>query len=320
MYHFCTYFDIHYLLRGMTLYRSMTRHCQKFILYVLCLDDQTFSILSQLNLEKIKLITLNEIEQWETRLKAAKRNRSRIEYYFTLSPILPLYLISHYSDIDVITYLDSDIFFYSGPEPVYNELDNQSILIVEHRFPEHLKHRLVMGRFNVQYLSFRNDAHGITCLKRWLDQCINWCHDYPEKGRFADQKYLDEWPDLYNRLVILKHKGAGLAPWNWSNYHIEINRGQILVDNQLLVFYHFHGIKILNRYFISIGMARYDKIPVKLRKWLYGGYINELKNTENWIKQQGHSKIKISYSDIRQGYSLFYAMIAGLISGQLMKV
>ncbi len=49
MYHFCTYFDSNYLLRGITLYRSLAKHCKKpFRFYALCLDEDAFSALTKL--------------------------------------------------------------------------------------------------------------------------------------------------------------------------------------------------------------------------------------------------------------------------------
>ena len=134
MYHFCTYFDKNYLVRGLALYRSLQRHCDRFSLFVLCLDDETFSLLSKLNLNFLRLISLRELESNEKDLLPAKINRSDVEYFFTLSPVLPRYLLRRFSDIDVITYLDADLFFFASPDPIYDEFSQASVLVIEHRF------------------------------------------------------------------------------------------------------------------------------------------------------------------------------------------
>ncbi|MGO8085215.1 hypothetical protein [Rhizobium leguminosarum] len=35
----------------------------------------------------------------------------------------------------------------------------------------------------------------------------------------GDQKYLDEWPDLYANCHIIEHPGAGVAPWNYEKLY-----------------------------------------------------------------------------------------------------
>ncbi len=294
MYHFCTLFDQNYLLRGLTLYRSLAQHTPNFMFYVLCLDKNTYATVSKLQQENIKAIKLEEIETWDIRLKQAKINRSQVEYYFTLSPALPLFLLETKKEIEIITYLDADLFFYQSPEPIYEELGNKSILIVEHRFPKDLEHFAVHGKFNVEYQSFRRDEEGIACLTKWHEQCLDWCYDRIEGDKFADQKYLDEWPSLYKNLVVLQHKGAGLAPWNWSQYKFEIDKNNKLkVDGHSLIFYHFHGIKILTPCFIYHGMHAYKVMPKKYLNWFYVDYISQMKQTEHWLKLQKLGEFKI---------------------------
>lgn len=287
MYHFCTYFDSNYFLRGLTLYRSLTKTDIDFTLYILCLDDQTRKNLSRLNLDNIVPIPLTQLEQWEPELLTAKSNRSLVEYYFTLTPSLPLYVLETYQHVDIITYLDADLYFYQSPEPLLDELHNHSILVTEHRFPPYLKEKEKYGHFNVQFEAFRRDKQGLQCLKRWKQQCIEWCYDRLDGARFADQKYLDEWPDRYDQLAILKHKGGGVAPWNWATYPMKTNNKQLYVDDQPIIFYHFHGIKIIHPCLISNGLLDFGLMPRKFRNLLYKNYIAEIKSTQHWLLEQG---------------------------------
>lgn len=211
MYYFCTYFDSNYMIHGLTLYRSLLKQCSDFRLYVLCLDDATYEVLNHLNEKRICTILLKEVEEWDSGLLQAKTTRGLVEYYFTLSPVLPLYLLKKYQ-IGIITYLDADLLFFSSPDVIYNELGSKSILITPHRFPSELKYKEKYGQFNVQYQSFRNDEIGIRCLEHWKDKCLEWCYDRLDEDKFADQKYLDEWPDLYgDALVVSQNIGVGLA-------------------------------------------------------------------------------------------------------------
>lgn len=67
---FCTYFDHHYLPRGLALHQSLQAHCPAFELWVLCLSDQCHETLVRLALPGIKLLTLAELEAFEPRLRA----------------------------------------------------------------------------------------------------------------------------------------------------------------------------------------------------------------------------------------------------------
>ena len=313
MYHFCTYFDINYFLRGITLYRSLQKTGIDFTLYVLCLDSKTEEYLSILGLENIKTVTLSQLEEWEPDLVKAKCNRSVIEYYFTLTPSIPLYILDNFSSVDVVTYIDADLYFYTTPSSLLDELSDHSILVTEHRFPAYLKEKEKFGIFNVQFEAFRRDEQGIQCLKRWQKQCIEWCYDQLDGNRFADQKYLDEWPALYDRLSILKHKGGGVAPWNWATYPMSIQDGNIFIDGQPLVFYHFHGVKIINNCFISNGLYDFGLMPRKFRNPLYKNYISEIRNTRSWLGMNNIYIDSISDKSARHGSMKSAAKLAEII-------
>src|SRR5437762_9561169 len=102
MRYFCTYFDHHYSVRGLALYQSLRRHCPEFKLWILCLDELSHSELTRLNLPEVSLLTLGELENGDAALLAAKENRSRIEYYFTCTPSLPLFILRADPRVDLI--------------------------------------------------------------------------------------------------------------------------------------------------------------------------------------------------------------------------
>jgi len=282
MYHFCTYFDKNYLTRAVTLLRSLQQHCKSFRFYMFCLDNDAYQVMCQWSEQhgQVIPISLTELESWDKDLLKIKPTRSTIEYYFTLSPVLPLYVFAHDSTVDLVTYLDADLYFYSDPACLYNELGQNSIFSIEHRFPPKRKSFEKFGRFNVQYQTFRRDEQGLVCLNRWRQQCIDWCYDRLEDGKFADQKYLDEWPDLYSQLVISQNLGAGLAPWNIDGYKICIVDNDLTIECQALVFYHFHNLQQLGQAFYTTELSRYKvKIPKNIIKWLYMTYLGEMKKS-----------------------------------------
>jgi hypothetical protein len=112
-----------------------------------------------------------------------------------------------------------------------------------HRFPPELACLERCGRYNVGWVSFRNDATGLSCAQWWRARCLEWCYDRLENGRYADQRYLDEWPTRFEGVRTLEHKGANLAPWNVSQYTLSYRSNAVWVDDDPLVFYHFHGLR-----------------------------------------------------------------------------
>ncbi|RMH09503.1 MAG: hypothetical protein D6704_01125 [Nitrospirae bacterium] len=315
MRHYCTYFDRNYLARGLVLHESLEEHSEgDFRLYVLCLDETTEEILCSLGKETIVPIPLAKVEEWDPELLKAKANRSTVEYYFTLSPILPLYVLKNFG-CDLVTYLDADLMFFSSPEAIFTELGDRSILITEHRFPPHLKSREIYGRFNVQCQVFRNDSIGLKCLERWRKQCLDWCYDRLEEGKFADQKYLDEWPELYGRfLKINEHPGIGLAPWNVLGHVLQQHHDSWLVDGNNLIFYHFHGIRKVVFRLIKTSLSEYGAPMNRQLKNLYSIYMRSFREKERFVghsnvhdinKRSDVGKIKILYSGVK-GHDLFW--------------
>jgi hypothetical protein len=245
MYYFCTLFDSNYLLKGVAMLQTLKQHCPDAHIHVLCIDDATHEILTQMHLPHVTCLPLSEVE--DEALLAAKLDRSLAEYCWTLSPCLPWYVLQHNPDIDFITYLDADLYFYSPLLPLFEEIGDASIVIIEHRFPAALKHLEVNGRFCVEWVSFRRNGQGLACLARWREQCIEWCFHRLEEGRMGDQKYLDQWPDRYSDLHILQHPGAGIAPWNYSQHDFGRSDEELItVDGVPLVFYHFHQFQLLS--------------------------------------------------------------------------
>lgn len=245
MYHYCTYFDRNYLYKGLALYNSLRQHSPEFILHILCLDGATRGLLSEMKLPNVRLISQDEFERGDERLQQEKQSRSLVEYYWTCTPSLPLYLFAHNPEIDLVTYLDADLFFFSDPAPIFGELIGNSVLITEHRYSAELRYLEARGLFNVQFIAVRRDTNGLDCLNWWRERCLEWCYNRLEDGKFGDQKYLDDWPTLFTGVHAIQHPGAGVAPWNFSQYSVVERDGRLYIDSFPLIFYHFHQFRIL---------------------------------------------------------------------------
>lgn len=277
---FCTHFDGYYLSRGLALHRSLVRTLGPggFRLFVLCFDSVAEEALARLALPEVRPIALSRFEDGDGPLLAAKENRSRIEYYFTCTPSLPLFLLEREPEVAAITYLDADLWFLAHPQPIFDEIADRSIAIIEHRYPPRYAHLARRGRFNVGWLTFRNDERALACLRWWRARCLEWCYDRLEPTRFADQKYLDEWPARFPGVAVIRHEGANVAPWNLARYRLERRDGRLLVNEQELIFYHFQSLKLVTENIVDPDALRYGlHFSQRVARWLYAPYIRELR-------------------------------------------
>ncbi len=232
--HYFTCFDSYFLPQGLALLKSLQTHSDGFILWIICLDRQSFNVLSDYAFPEVRLLLS---EDWEDgRLLSAKHSRSRTEYIWTLSPYLPKWVFQSDLSLKRITYLDADMFFLSDPSPIFEEfeLSGKDILITEHAFDKEYDQSTLLGRFCVQFIIYKRD--GCEQVRQWWeDRCIEWCFARWEDGKFGDQKYLDQWPILFpERIHVLSRTDYILAPWNSRKF-----------PSPSLILWHFHGFRLL---------------------------------------------------------------------------
>ena len=243
---YCTYFDSAYLPRAMALVESLQRHSAgDWVLFAICMDEESRDVLDKLALQNVTAISLAEIERADHELAAAKSNRNRIEYLWTTTPAIILWLISNRPEIDRLTYLDADLYFYSSPEPIFAEFDAASILIHEHRYAPELADMEINGKYNVGLLCFRRCESAFAALRWWRERCIESCELDIKSGKCGDQMYLNDWPNRFQGVHVLQHRGGGIAPWNVNQFDLRIENGDLCVDGTPVIFYHFHSLQIV---------------------------------------------------------------------------
>jgi hypothetical protein len=288
MYEFCTYFDHRYLPQMLALVGSLRRSCPTFRLFALCLDEEARLALASLGLPEVVPVPLAELERAYPALPAVRSGRSRLEYYFTCSPFLPAFVLDRFADVQTITYLDADLFFFADPRPLFEEIGPAPVAIIGHRYPARLRDLEIYGVYNVGWLTFRRGAVAASCLGWWQERCVEWCFDRPEAGRFADQKYLDEWPARFPGTVVLQHRGAGIAPWNLEDHPIAFAGGRGVVDGHPLIFVHFHGVKRVGACVWDLGFAPYGSraTGVVVRR-VFGPYLDAVRRGERRVRRLG---------------------------------
>jgi hypothetical protein len=277
MLNFCTLFDINYLTRGLALYYSLEKNTPSFHLYIFAFDNLSYNILTKLGLKSATIISLEQFEDDE--LLALKPSRSKMEYCWTCTPSVILFVLDRYK-VESCTYLDADLFFYSDPQVLLHELGEKSVLITEHRFSKEYKKDMSRnGIYCVQFITFKNDVYGREVLSWWRAQCNKWCYARYEDGKFGDQTYLNDWTIRFPKVHVLEHLGGGIAGWNVSQYNFSAKEDKIKGEvtgkgiEFEVVFYHFHYLKLFNNGKMELGARR---ISDEVKRIFYKPYIKKL--------------------------------------------
>jgi hypothetical protein len=279
--HYCTYFDSRYLVPGVALMLSLRRHDPGMTLWVLAVDELTAAAIKALGGDDVRVLSLADLEQTDPELALSRATRSPLENLFTLSPCLPRHLLRSNPEIPAITYVDADLWFFDRVDEMHREWDGGSIYLVRHDMPDYLRAREgCFGRFNVGVLGFRNDSSARACLDWWRERCLEWCKDVPEPGRYADQKYLDGWPERFNGVVVSQHPGINVAPWNWQTRQLAANGAQATAGGRPLVVFHFAQLRRLGWRWIDTNQSEFGVMPFSLRAPIYGSYVEALDEAE----------------------------------------
>lgn len=262
--HYVTLFDANFLPQGLCLYYSLVRHGGDFVLWVLCIDRECLDILQRINLPRLRLLDLEQLESPE--LLAVKSYRSRGEYCWTLTPFSIRYVFEADNTAQRVTYVDSDIFFLRSPQDVIAKFiySQKAVLLTPADFAPHYDQSESSGYYCVQFMIFSRGRSEIV-RKWWEDRCLEWCFARAEAGKMGDQKYLDFFPILFSQLVYsLDQTGCFLAPWNAISYPFSS-----------AVAFHFHGLRIYGPSRMVLLFTHYD-IPLPTIDYVYRRYLSML--------------------------------------------
>ena len=210
MRNYCTLSDKKYLKQGMALIKSLSvASSEEFKIYYLCLDKETYEKVSKYSC--VVAISLSNVENSRPEILKYKERKAYNEYCWSLASTFSRYLLEE-ELAESVMYVDSDIYFYQDPIIIFEELGDKSIGIIRHR---HNTSDSPDGEFNVGIIYFKNDDSGLGCLRWWNDCLLN--ESRPDLSTCGDQKYLEEFPKMYDVAVLDKTFAHG-APWNYRLY------------------------------------------------------------------------------------------------------
>lgn len=274
----CTLYNSLYLDKGLVLYDSLCECAKDFKLYVLCMDDKCYDVLTDLHQEFQIPIRLSDFEEGDEELLVAKANRPIGEYCWTCSSSFVRYVLNEYKE-SICTYIDADMYFYSDPQILVDEMlaAGKSVMVTPHRFPaKDEKLATTVGTYCVEFNTFCNTPESLEVLEYWRNRCLECCSNLGDGIHWGDQKYLEELVQKFNCVYVCQNKGAGVAPWNIILYK---------KDDMPFVFYHFQSVRYVTRYKINTAILTVPKMDLELVDRLYYPYLQKIEKKKKLLEK-----------------------------------
>lgn len=249
------------------------------------------------------------------------KKRNLAEQIFSIGPT---FLFDKRNVVDEggwLVYVDSDLYFFEPLQSYLDSLPPCNIVIAPHRHHLWNKSRLAKyGKYNVGLVAFRNNEEGLRALRFWAESCIEWCYDRPEDGKYADQKYLEQFTSVSSGVFVDNSLGANLAPWNSFLKWISSSKsGKIFVQGDKLIYFHAQGLKQRNGRWILGHLNYLSFAGPRLKKLVYRPYLEKL---EEWAQKPGFESFGTSRAPTtllgRFAASMTYGL--SLLTGQTIKI
>lgn len=165
-----------------------------------------------------------------------------------------------------VIYIDPDIRLYQPLHEVVQLLEQGSDIV----FTPHLLDPITdgyrpteldirrAGTYNLGFCAVRQSGNTHRYLEWWQGKLHHDCVVAVDKGIFVDQSWMDLVPGMFERVAVLRHPGYNIAYWNLAQRTVSLgDAGQVLVNGQPLVFFHYSGLNPLQPHNVSKHQNRF---------------------------------------------------------------
>ena len=275
---YCTVFDRNYLYQGVALYKSLSRFSAGFKLYCLTLDDESSAALRTLKLPGLFVVALGDLDSGAVNEIRPKVNYS--QFCWSMQPLVCEYVLN--LGEPSVTYLEADSWFYSDPQPIFDQLKQASASLAPHFFsPQFSSASKGSGRYCTHFNYFKNSEDGRACLSFWREKNFEYRKEMPTS--YPGQSGLDEMAVRFGGVVEIANRGAGVAPWNVQQYRVIRDEDLVLIDDIPVIFYHYHQLARYSDGTFWLGEYPFSRSVVDL---LYIPYIKEVLEFEAMVRSK----------------------------------
>ena len=231
---------------------SIKEHDSDIDFYIFVADEIPAYLMPNLseNVIESKQVLSYSSEEWIN--MAFKYNLT--EFCTAIKPSCFQYIFEN-KGYNKAVYFDPDIYVYSTLKPVYDIIEDVSILVTPHLlFPQLTDNSdipfLQSGPYNLGFLGLKNTEVSRSLLIWWRRKLIDNCFDDVLDFTFTDQKWMLMIHSYFpqNEIYVCRDIGWNVAPWNFkerrfvkkdSGFEVEYRNDSSISDK--LVFIHYSG-------------------------------------------------------------------------------
>lgn len=203
-----------------------------------------------------------------------------------------------------VIYLDPDIYVVNNLSPIYEMLNNFSIILSPHYCNIQEKYTgsvteeelLFVGIYNLGFTAIKNNNVGNQVIRWWCDRLADKCYADHFDALHVDQRWMDFVPAFFpNETFITHHPGINPAIWNLHERFLKLgSNGEYQISYNgsdeffPLLFFHFSGFdpfnpKILNRRHPKYSIDSFPSFKPLVEEYIeaeYRNYYNEFSKLE----------------------------------------
>lgn len=271
-----------FMVRTISLFESIQTFSPECILHVLCLDDASYHKFNMLSIKNIIPIHVDTFFKEDPEALLIKKTHLRplhskkqneLNFFWSIGAPFTHYILNKFN-YNNISFLDSDVLFYSNIENVFEKMhiNNTDVGVFENL--NSFKDR-DDGYFGDQVVCFNNNERGRSVLRWWRDAVIKM--EPKELAVLGGQKFLDGFFNVAGREAIYvgSRDFAHGDPtyyrfYNWEDYLLDgtLRWGYEKKPLMWIHFTHRHA-KMLKETIIDYKPSRLIEERVKIHSDLY---------------------------------------------------
>lgn len=242
----CTIITKSYLAHARVLAKSIREHNPELPPLLVLLADRVDGFFDPAT-EPFQMIQLEDLAEREV-VRHMSFYYTPFEYCCALRGLLHEYILTH-TRAHSWVFLDTDILVCNSLEPLFQALQNASVLLSPHLLqPSNAEpaspfetNLLRCGVFNAGMLGLSR----CETVKQFIDwfkkRLMRWgFHDF--RSCFVDQLWLNLAPFYFSDVQVFQHPGCNVGYWNTNERFISVGPvGSFKSNGQPLLFFHFSG-------------------------------------------------------------------------------